>query len=156
MFTTSEECFLHLATCIWRLHSALETLRTVKASSPENPLIPPAFQFALVEYASAFTRSDGQHKKYMLDVRYVPPQYLDLHKRIVTARHKVHAHTDLTIRNAKFTITGTKASPSAQVQGTHIDELKELPNIDQINDFLSESIGAMYVDSEARLKVLNP
>ena len=156
MLTTSEERFLHLATCISRLHSALETLRTIKACSPENQLVAPAFRFALVEYASAFTRSDGQHKKYTLDDRYVPPQYLDLHKRILTARHQVHAHTDLTIMNAKFRATGTKASPSAEVRSTHIDELKEISNIDQIIALLNESIGSMYVESEALLKALNP
>ena len=156
MVTSSEELFYHLATCISRLHSALETLRTVKASSAENPLIPPAFRFALVEYASPFTRSDGQHKKYRLDERYVSPQYLDLHRRIVTARMKVHAHTDLTIMNIQFRITGTKVSPSAEVRGTHIDELEELPNIDQIIDLLNESIGSMYLDSEAQLRALNP
>ena len=156
MVTTDEERFLHLATCISRLHSALETLRTIKASSPEDPLIAPAFRFALVEYASAFTRSDGQHKKYILDERYVPSQYLSLHRRIVTARHQVHAHTDLTIRNTTFKTTGTKTNPSAEARGTHIDELKELPNIDQIIDLLNESIGAMYVEREAQLKALNP
>ncbi|MGZ3236162.1 MAG: hypothetical protein ACXU8A_02200 [Burkholderiaceae bacterium] len=155
MANVDEENFLHLATCISRMHSALETLRIIKASSPENPLIPPAFRFALVEYASAFTRSDGQLKKYILDDKYVPPQHLDLHKRIVTARHQVHAHTDLKIRNATFNTTGTKTNPSVEVRGTHIDELKELPNIDQIIDLLNESINIMYVASEIQLKALS-
>jgi len=156
MLSTSEERFLHLATCISRLHNALETLRIIKTSSPDNPLIPPAFQFALVEYASPFTRSDGQHKKYILDDSYVPPQYLDLHKRIIAARHQVHAHTDLTIMNAKLKATGTKVRPAVVVQGTHIDELKELSNIDQIVALLNESIQNMYVVRDAQLKGLNP
>lgn len=156
MVNTSEECFLHLATCISRLHSALETLRTIKASSPDNSLIAPAFRFALVEYVTPFTHSFGQHKKYKLDARYVPTQYLDLHTRIVTARHQVHAHTDLTIMNAQFKVTGTKANPAAEVQGTHIDELKELSHIDQIIDLLNESIHNMNVDRDAQLLALNP
>jgi hypothetical protein len=155
MVTAAEEAFLHLAACISRLHSAIETLRAIKASSPDNPLIPPAFQFALVEYASGFTRSDGQHKKYVLDETRIPARYLDLHKRIVAARHQVHAHMDLTIRNLTMNITGTKANPSAEAQGTHIDELKELPNIDQIIELLSETIDAMYIDRAAQLKALN-
>jgi len=60
MVTGSEEQFIHLATCISRLHSALETLRAIKAASPDNPLIAPAFRFALVEYVSPYTGSDGQ------------------------------------------------------------------------------------------------
>lgn len=156
MLSTSEERFLHLATCISRLHSALETLRAIKASPPDNPLIPAAFQFALVEYASPFTRSDGQHKKYVLDERHVPPQHLDLHKRVVKARHQIHAHTDLTIMNAKLQATGTKARPAAEVQGTYIDELKELSNIDQIVELINESVLSMYVDRDAQLTALNP
>jgi hypothetical protein len=155
MVNTSEEVFLHLATCISRLHSALETLRTIKATSPDNPLIPPAFRFALVEYAAPYTGSLGQHKKYKLDDRYVPPKYFDLHKRIVTARHEVHAHTDLKNLNAQFKATGSKASPTVEVLGIHIDELQELSNIDQIVDLLNESIHNMYVDRDSQLKALN-
>jgi len=80
MLSASEERFLHLVTCIWRLHSALETLRIIKTSSNDDPLISPAFRFALVEYASIFTRSDGQLGKYKLDDTYIPGEFLDLHK----------------------------------------------------------------------------
>ena len=156
MLTSGEEHFHHLATCISRLHSALETLRTIKTASPDNPLISPAFRFALVEYASPFTRSDGQLEKYTLDDKYVPPEYLDLHKRIVTARHTVHAHSDLTIMSAQFKAIGTQANPAADIRGTYVDELKELPNIDQIITLLNESIHNMYVDRDAQLKALNP
>lgn len=156
MLSPEEERFHHLATCISRLHSALETLRTIKAASPDNPLIPPAFRFALVEYTIPFTRSDGQLKKYTLDDKYVPPEYLDLHKRIVTARHTVHAHSDLKIMSAQFKAVGTKADPAAEMRGTYIDELKELPNIDQIIALLNESIHNMYVDRDAQLEALNP
>jgi len=156
MVTPSEEQFIHLVTCIRRLFGALETLRAIKATSPDNPLIPPAFRFALVEYASPFTDSDGQLKKYKLDQKYVPREYLDLHKRIVSARHQVHAHADLKIMKAEFRATGTQANPTAEVRGTYIDELKELPNIDQIIALLNESIQNMYVDRDAQLKELNP
>jgi hypothetical protein len=154
--TAAEERFLHLAACISRMHSALEVLRTVKASSPANPLLPAAFRFALVEYASSFTRSDGTHRKYVLDAKFVPSKHLALHKRIVNARHSVHAHTDLTIRNIKFKVTGTKANPSGEATGSHIDELHELQNIDQVIELVNESIDAMYVESEAQLRALNP
>ena len=156
MVTAAEETFLHLAACISRMHSAIETLREVKASLPDNPLIPSAFRFALVEYASGFTRSDGTHKKYVLDEQFVPSQHLTLHRRIINARHQVHAHTDLKIRDIKFKATGTKTNPSAEARGTHIDELQELQNIDQIIDLINESVGAMYAESEAQLKAMNP
>lgn len=156
MLTPEEERFHHLVTCISRLHSALETLRTIKTASPDNPLIPPAFRFALVEYASPYTHSCGQLKKYIVDDKYVPPEYLDLHKRIVTARHTVHAHSDLKIMSARFNAIGTQANPEAEIRGTYIDELEELPNIDQIIALINESISNMYVDRDAQLKALNP
>jgi hypothetical protein len=156
MVTPSEEQFIHIATCISRLHSAIETLRAIKAAAPDNPLIAPAFRFALVEYVSPYTGADGQLKKYKLDHKYVPAEHLDLHNRIVSARHQVHAHSDLTIMNAKFKATGTRANPEAEVSGTHVDVLKELTNIDQIISLVNDSIHNMYVDRDAQLQALNP
>ena len=156
MITPEEERFHHIATCISRLHSALETLRTIRIASPDDPLIPPAFRFAIVEYTSAFTRSDGQLKKYVLDDRHVPLEYLELHKRLVIARHSVHAHSDQTIMNAQFKAIGTQENPAAVIRGSYIDELKELPNIDQIIYLINETISNMYVDRDTQLKALNP
>lgn len=156
MVTPSEEQFIHITTCISRLHSAIETLRAIKTAAPNNPLIAPAFRFALVEYASPYTGADGQLKKYKLDHKYVPAEHLDLHNRIVSARHQVHAHSDLTIMNAKFKATGARANPAAEVLGTHVDELKELTNIDQIISLVNDSIHNMYVDRDAQLQALNP
>ena len=155
MLTPAEDRFHHLATCISNLQSALETLRTIRDASPDNPLIPAAFRFALVQYASPFTTSQGQTKRHILDSRHVPPEYVDLHNRIVTARHKVHAHSDLTLANARFKATGTESAPSAEIQGTYIDELAELPNIGLIIAMLNESIGKMYDESHAQLAALN-
>jgi hypothetical protein len=156
MLTPEEERFHHLATSISRFHSALETLRTIKTALPENPLISLAFRFALVEYASPFTRSDGQLKRYTLDDKYVPAEYLNLHTRIITARHTVHAHSDLTIMNAQFKEIGTQANPELEIRGTYVDELKELQNIDQIITLLNELIHNMYLDLDAQLKALLP
>jgi len=157
MITPDEERFHHIATCISRLHSALETLRTIKAASPDDPLIPPAFRFAIVEYVSAFTRSDGQVKKnYTLGDKHVPPKYLDLHKRLKTARNSVHAHSDLKIMSAQFKAIGTRANPAAEIRGCYINELKELQNIDQIISLINESINNMYVDRDTQLKALTP
>lgn len=155
MVTGPEEQFIHLVTCISRLHSALETLRLVKAASPDNPLIAPAFRFALVEYVSPYTKSNGQFKKYTLALKYVPPEHLDLHHRLVTARHQVHAHDDLRISHPTFRATGTRANPSAEVTGTYVDELKELPSIDQLISLINDSIHNMYVDRDAQLKALS-
>ncbi len=154
MLTAPEEKFHHLVTCISRLHSALETLRTIKACSPDNPLIPPAFRFALVEYATAFTNSRGQLGKHKLDSRYVPPHSIDLHERIVSSRDQVHAHSDLTIMNAEFKATGTKANPTAEMRGEYVDELKEFQNLDQIATLISESIHSMCIDQDSQLKAL--
>lgn len=94
----SQEQFIHFANCVSRLTSALETLRVIKASHPENPLIASAFRFAIVEYVSSYTSSKGKYnKKYKLGNEYIPAEYLQLHKRLVTARHQIHAHFDLTI-----------------------------------------------------------
>ena len=58
--------------------------------------------------------------------------------------------------SAQFKSIGTQTNPAAEMRGTYIDELKELPNIDQIIALLNESIHNMYVDRDAQLKALNP
>ena len=156
MTSPAEEQFIHLSTCISRLHSALETFRLVKSAAPGNPLSGAAFRYGLVEYVIPFTCSFGDLGKYKLDDRFVPPAYANLHKRIISARHKVHAHADLTIMKAAFKATGTQANPAAAVTGKYIDELKELPNIDQSVSLVNDSIGNMYVESDSQLKALNP
>lgn len=57
--------------------------------------------------------------------------------------------------NAEFKASGTKANPVAEVRGNHIDELKELSNVDQLIALINESIHSMYVDRDAQLKALN-
>jgi len=56
---------------------------------------------------------------------------------------------------AEFKATGNKANPTAEIKGTYIDELKELPNIDQIIGLVNEIIENLYVERAIQLEALN-
>ena len=115
--TQTKEDFLHFAVCLQRLLSALGTLQVIKAS-PDHPLAVPAFRFALVEYSMPYTDSRGSEKPYYkLKDSYVPKEHLALHKKILEARHTLHAHADLTVMSAKVFVTKTRGMPSATVSG---------------------------------------
>ncbi len=153
MTTQGEEAFIHFATCLGRFWGALETLRAVKAEE-SHVLAGPAFRFALVEYVAPYTASNGIIGKHRLDERYVPAQCLDLHKRLVQARHRIHAHSDLTIRQAKLSLETTALHPYVGITGVHIDELEEMKNIDQIIELVEGTIGNMYDDQAQRIALI--
>src|SRR5512143_1120676 len=126
----TEQCyedFIHFAVCMQRLNSAWSTLNRIKASS-DNELISPAFRYALVEYSAPYTNSFGPNKRHTLNDSYVPSEYLELHKRILDARHTIHAHADLTVLEAKLYLNETQGRPSATISSNYIHGLEELPN----------------------------
>ena len=126
------EEFLHFVTCLGRLNSALKTLRDIKTAG-DSPLVGPAFRFALVEYATPYTRSQGPiEKDHRLKTSFVPGDLLELHSRLLDARNKIHAHADLTLMEAKLYVTKTRGAPSVEITSRNADELEELSNIDEI------------------------
>ena len=153
MTEQGHEEFIHFATCMRRLFSAQNTLSAIKESG-DNPLIGPAFRFALIEYAAPYTRSNGSKKGHYLNKKYVPTRFLELHSRILTARRTIHAHSDLTVLQAKLYVMHTQSGPSAEIHGKNIDELKELANIDQILELIEGTLLNMFADQEALLRAL--
>jgi len=150
------EDFLHFATCLGRLNSALRTLLAIKAAGG-SPLVGPAFRFALVEYATPYTRSDGPIKKdHRLKTSFVPGDLLELHNRLLDARNKIHAHADLTPMEAKLYVTTTRGAPSVEITSRNADELKELDNIDEIIRLIEGTILNMYAELDVRVRTLQP
>ena len=83
---TARERYLHFVSSIDDLNSAWRILQEIKRSG-DNSLVGPAFQFALIEYSKPYKASKvNETERHQLDTKYVPPEYLGLHKRIVDAR----------------------------------------------------------------------
>ncbi len=148
------EEFLHFVTCIRRLHSALETLRTIRETG-DSPLVGPAFRFALVEYATPYNCSYGANKRpYRLKESYIPVEYLELHQRILDERNTIHAHADMNIIDATLYVTETRGTSSATFSSNYINELEEIGNIEQIISLIEGTLLSMYADQNTHLSAL--
>ena len=108
------EAFIHFDICIDRLNSARRTLLIVKENASHG-LVASAFRFALVEYATPYTRSDGAAKtRHCLSEKYIPEAFVKLHKRLLVSRNRVIAHADIAVLDAKlsYIVKGRRIFPS--------------------------------------------
>jgi hypothetical protein len=144
------ETHLHFLVCIDRLNNAWATLNAVRAAK-DNPLAGPAFRYALVEYATPYTRSDGPIKRHRyLAETWVPPEYLALHRRILDARSKVHAHADLTVLEAQLHISEIQGKQYISRVQNMIHGLEKIGNIDAIISLVEGTLSNMYAEQEVR------
>lgn len=153
--TSQEEQYVHLVSCIDDLNSAWRILRQIKECHG-HPLVGPAFQFALIEYSKPYRTSFGvslnakgkafQHK---LDDRHVPTASVDLHNRLLTARDRIHAHSDLTVREAKLYVAKLPDGKHASIVQNVIHGAQELANIDVIIELIEQTLVKMYAEAES-------
>ena len=152
--SVAHETHLHLLVCIDRLNSAWRTLKAIEAD-PGNPLRGAAFRYSLVEYSTAFTRSDGPIKKRRsLPENVVPAEHLKLHKRVIAARHSVHAHADLMALEADLHISYLKGAKYVSRIQNHITGLEELDNLGEVVALVETVLENLYVlhkSSEQRI-----
>jgi hypothetical protein len=93
-----EQCFQNAWTIIIDIIEVQISIS--KNPSYKNKLISPAFRFALIEYDKSYTQSRGKHGRYILPETHVPPQFYELHQKIIDSRHQKHAHHDLNVLDA--------------------------------------------------------
>ena len=141
--TIQEEEFIHFISCISWLDNASWILDEIQTSSP-NPLIHPAFRFALIEYSKPYKNSFGFQKKHILDTSYIPVEFLLLHERIVNSRDQIQAHTDLTVLSAQVYIYESQGRQRAGLVQNGISGVEELSNLDQILAMIRATLDNMY------------
>lgn len=142
--SAEHEEHIHLLTCIDRLNSAWATLKTIEEQAG-NPLIGPAFRYAIVEYATSFNNSEGLiKKKRKLNKDCVPQEYLQLHKRILDSRDQIHAHADLTKLDAKLSIYRIDSKQYVSRVQNKISGCEELANILQIIQLIEGTLENLY------------
>ena len=142
--TEVHEAHIHLLVCIDRLNNAWRTLKTIQENA-RSPLIGPAFQYALVEYATAFTRSDGPIKKWRaLSNSVVPTEHAAVHARVLSARHSVHAHADLTVLNAELHIAHINGEKYVSRVQNHISGLEEFPQLEAVLSMVEAVLHGLY------------
>jgi hypothetical protein len=142
--TEPEEDFVHFVSCIRWLNNAWRLLSTIRTQA-ENPLIGAAFRFALVEYCKPYKLSHGASKKFRLSTSHIPKEFLALHESIITSRDQVHAHSDLTVMDAKLyahEFSGRRYTAISQNISHGTEELK---NLQEIVVLIEATLDNMYI-----------
>lgn len=152
--TRDEETYVHLVSSSDDLNEAWRILGEIK-KGPENPLVGAAFRYALVAYARPYLSSRGDHRCHKLDKRFIPPDQQELHCRLIAARNQIHAHSDLTVREAKLRVAKTPSGKWIGAAQNVIRGTEEFANIDAIISTIEGTLRAMY-DEIRRLEASLP
>jgi len=154
--TEQEESFVHFVSCITWLNNAWRLLNTIHTQS-ENPLIGPAFRFALIEYCKPYKTSYGITKpRFMLDTRYIPKECLPLHERIISSRDQIHAHSDLTVMDAKLHVHEFMGQRYTLIPQNKINGTEELSNLQEIVALIEATLDNMYIEEKVLENALTP
>lgn len=153
--TPEEERYIHFAASIDDLNYAWRILREIKAAT-DSILVGAAFQFAMVAYARPYRASRGEFsKRYQLGDEFVAVEHRGLHLRILAARDRVHAHSDLTVKEARLHVAATASGKFVGAVQNIITGLEEIDNIDLIISMIELSLERMYKEAK-RLEELLP
>ena len=141
--TDQEEEFVHFVSCIESLNNAWRLINIIKTDRG-NPLIGPAFRYALVEYSKPYRESRGRGRKRRLDASCIPTDMLALHERGTDSRDQVHAHSDLTVMDAKLYVHEVQGQRFTGIIQNIITGVEELPNIERIQKLIEGTLDNMY------------
>jgi hypothetical protein len=142
--TPEEERYAHLLSCSSDLNDSWSVFQDIKEHRG-NPLVGAAFRYALIAYARSFSKSRGTHStRYQLDECFIPIAHRELHHRLINARHQIHAHSDLTVRDigvhvAKFPTGKWVGVVQRTIRGT-----EELENLDEIISLVEGTLQSLY------------
>ena len=153
--TEQEEHFVHFVSCVTWLNNAWRLLNTIH-TQPENPLIGPAFRFALVEYCKPYKLSHGINKKFKLDTSLIPKEHLPLHERIISSRDQIHVHSDLTVMDAKLHVHEIMGQRYTLIPQNIVYGTEELPNLQEIVALIEATLGNMYIQEKVLENALTP
>lgn len=160
--TEEEERFVHLVSCIRDLNSAWRLLNEIKRSKERTPLVGAAFQFALIEYSKPYRSSHGfaldskgKQLRYKLDERHVPEQFRPLHQNILKRRDQIHAHSDLTIREAKLFVAQAPGRKIATIVQNKFHGTEEFRRLDEIVSLIEGTLDSLY-NEEKQLEAQLP
>jgi len=145
--TEQEEHFVHFVSCITWLNNARRLLNMIHTQS-ENPLIGPAFRFALIEYCKPYKLSHGINKNFKLGTLYIPKECLPLHERIISSRDQIHAHSDLTVMDAKLHVHKFMGQRYTLIPQNKIHGTEELSNLQEIVALIEATLDNMYAQEK--------
>lgn len=143
--TGDEERYVHFTHCIEDLNDAWRVLKEIQQRTEYGGVEAAAFRYALVAYARPYTQSKGVSKtNHRLDRGCVPSAHLELHQRLLSARNQIHAHSDLTLRDARVYVRKVRGRKIASQVRSGIDPLEEIKNLDEIVSLVELTLDCMY------------
>jgi hypothetical protein len=113
-------------------------------------------RFALVEYCKPYNLSRGVNRQFKLDTSLIPKALLPLHERIVTSRDQVHAHSDLTVMQAKLHVHESMGQRYTLIAQNIITGVEELPNLQEVLALIEATLDNMYVQEKLLESALPP
>ena len=152
------ERYLHLFCCAEWLNEAWALLQRIR-ENPESPLAGAALRYASILYAKPYKFSHGDYDKHKIDGRYIPVEFIELHKRLVDDRDRVHAHTDIKRMDAMVEPIHFQDGTRASISRSIIYPPAILENIDQFILLIEGTIDALEIDlrlKESQLRVSSP
>jgi hypothetical protein len=150
------EAFAHFDICIDHLGNAWNTLKAIQQHG-DHPLFGPAFRFALIEYSMPYTASEGiENPRHRLDTKYVPEQFLELHNRILSSRHKVQAHADLSILEPTISWSVVDGQCFIARVQNNVSGLEEIEHLESILKLIEGTLDQMFVAREELVRELEP
>jgi hypothetical protein len=155
--TPAEENFVHLDECIRNLNEAWYILQEIRAVTKGTAIHAAAFRYALIAYARPYTSSDGEHQKgrkaYKLSLPKLSTEEQKLHNQIIDLRHKVLAHSELIVKQAKVYAGryGGRAKAIIVSNG-----LPQFPEIDAVISLIEHTLDSLYVERTRREEALAP
>lgn len=147
--TEQEEYFVYFVSCIACLNNAWRLLDKIHTQS-QNPLIGPAFRFALIEYCKPYKSSYGINKKkpFKLGTLFIPNEHFPLHERIINSRDQIHAHSDLSVMDAKLHVHEFMGQRHTLIPQNIIYGTEELPNLLEIVALIEATLDNMYIQEK--------
>jgi hypothetical protein len=140
------EVFLHTQNCFDDFNDSRNVLREIRKSSNET-LRNAAFKYAVIAYCRAYTSSKGQHDgPRRLDKKYIPHGFYDLHQELLGNRHKIYAHTDRDLLEAKLKVTDLGGQKLPVRTQNVIYPLNLMVRIDEIIELAEKTMDAIIDD----------
>lgn len=139
-----EKEFIHLQFCLNDLSEALLILEELKTSD-SSILKVAAFRYSLIAYSRPYKKSRGPSGNYILSKKYIPPECIALHERILASRDQIQAHTDLSIRDVKLHISQINDVKLPLIASNLIHGHEELANIDDIIMMIKKTLDSLIL-----------
>lgn len=153
--TKDEQRYVHFVSSSDDLNEAWRILCEIR-NTPQNPLAGAAFRYALVAYARPCVGSRGDGgSTHKLGEEFIPLGARELHRRLLAARHQIHAHSDLTVKEAKLHVANTPSGKWVGAVQNTITGTEEFANIDAVIAMIEGTLLPMYAETR-RLEALLP